>query len=82
MWWIIGYLIGIIICWFFVAYQRDSSEDDFEKWPKMSILFGWIFIVPVIVTLIFVILFEYLGKFKIFNPSLEYFKKYDKHREK
>lgn len=82
MWWIILYLIGVVACWFFIGYQRDNTECDFEKWPAFAILFSWIFIAAVFIIAIFGMLFEWIGRFKIFNPSLKYFKKNDKHREK
>lgn len=85
MWWIIGYLIGVIASWFIIAYQRDWCDDRnryYDKIPAILMFLGPIFILVSIISIIIISIIELFGKLKIFNPSLKHFKKNDKHREK
>ena len=79
IWYILAYLIGVIACWFLVAFWNDAQEYYWNKMPWVSIFFSWGFIVVVVLAVLIGLLLERVSKFKVFNPSLKYFKKHDKY---
>jgi len=75
IWYIPAYLLGVIASWFLIAYQRDNVEYESDKWSVFLILLSWALITALLTTALISIFSEWVRKFKIFNPSLKYFKK-------
>lgn len=78
MWWIIItiYLIGVIASWFIVAVHNDRNPSIYWwAWEPVFLSFGFIAL------LILGFIISRIDKV-ITNPSLKYFKKNDKIRER
>ena len=73
MWYLLLYLLGVILCWFIVAYVNDNTKER-DKLKPAIILLSWAFILACILIILYDMLWTPIKDFKIFNPSLKYFK--------
>lgn len=75
MWWILLiYLVGIIAAWFLMAFINDLEGYD-EKLDPNLMFTSWVLILACIVILASDSIKELSSDWKIFKPSLKYFKR-------
>ncbi len=73
MWYLLLYLLGVIVCWFIVAHVNDNTKER-DKLKPAIILLSWALVLACILIILYDILWTPIKDFKIFNPSLKYFK--------